>query len=91
MGVTRRARLPAVAGRTVTCTAVDHDRYDRDVAVCTVDGRDLGELMVRSAAPSVPAARGRYVAAEREARDAKRGLWTGSFEQPATWRRRAGG
>ena len=31
--------------------------------------------------------RGRYAAAEREARDAKRGLWRGTFEQPAAWRK----
>ena len=36
-----RALAAAVAGRTITCTAVDHDRYDRDIALCTVDGRDL--------------------------------------------------
>ena len=88
-----RVLAAAVAGRSVTCTAVDHDRYDREVAVCTIDGRDLGETMVRSGhAIELPQhSRGRYAAAEREARDAKRGLWAGSFEQPATWRRRAGG
>jgi endonuclease YncB( thermonuclease family) len=31
--------------------------------------------------------RGRYASAEREARQARRGLWAGSFEQPAEWRR----
>ena len=30
--------------------------------------------------------RGRYAAAEREARAARRGLWAGTFETPATWR-----
>jgi endonuclease YncB( thermonuclease family) len=88
-----RALAAAIAGRAVTCTAVDHDRYDRDVAICTVGTRDLGELMVRAGlAIDLPQhSRGRYAAAEREARDAKRGLWGGTFEQPAAWRRRAGG
>ena len=88
-----RALAASVAGRSVTCTALDHDRYDRDVAVCTVDGRDLGELMVRAGhAIELPQhSRGRYAAAEREAREARRGIWSGAFEAPVAWRRRAGG
>jgi len=88
-----RALAAALAGRSVTCTALDHDRYDRDVAVCTVDGRDLGELMVRAGhAIELPQhSRGRYAAAEREAREARRGIWSGAFEAPVAWRRRAGG
>jgi endonuclease YncB( thermonuclease family) len=84
-----RALATAIAGRRVTCTAVDHDRYGREVAICTVDGRDLGELMVRSghALDYAQHSRGRYAAAQREARDAKRGIWAGSFEDPAVWRR----
>jgi endonuclease YncB( thermonuclease family) len=87
-----RALAAAINGRTVACTAVEHDRYDRNVAICTVDGRDLGELMVRSGhAIELPQhSRGRYGAAEREARAARRGLWGGTFEEPATWRRRRG-
>ena len=32
--------------------------------------------------------RGRYAAAEREAREARRGLWAGEFENPGEWRKR---
>ena len=28
--------------------------------------------------------------AEREAREAKRGIWAGTFEDPAAWRKREG-
>jgi endonuclease YncB( thermonuclease family) len=85
-----RALAAAIAGRTVACAALDLDRYERDVAICTVDGRDLGDLMVRSGhAIELPQhSRGRYTAAEREAREARRGLWAGTFEYPAAWRRR---
>ncbi len=83
-----RALVAATAGRSVDCTPVDHDRYDRDVAVCTVEGRDLGDLMVRAgqAIELAQYSHGRYAAAEREARDARRGLWAGTFEYPAAWR-----
>jgi endonuclease YncB( thermonuclease family) len=85
-----RALAAIVAGRTVTCTPLDHDRYDRDVVRCAADGRDLGEAMVRAGhAVELPRfSGGAYTAAEREARNARRGLWAGRFEEPATWRRR---
>jgi endonuclease YncB( thermonuclease family) len=85
-----RALAALIAGRPVSCNAVDHDRYGRDVAICMVDGRDLGEVMVRAghALDYAQHSRGRYAAAQRDARDAKRGMWAGSFEDPAVWRRK---
>jgi endonuclease YncB( thermonuclease family) len=84
-----RALATAIAGRTVTCRAVEHDRYDRDVAICSVDGSDLAETMVRAGhALDYPQhSRGRYAAAQREARAARRGIWDGTFEDPQVWRR----
>jgi len=84
-----RALSALIAGRPVTCTPVDHDRYDRDVAICTAEGRDLGDAMVRSghAIEYTRHSGGRYTAAEREARAAKRGIWAGQFDEPETWRR----
>jgi endonuclease YncB( thermonuclease family) len=84
------ALAAATAGRTVACTRVEHDRYDRQVAICTADGRDLGDMMVRAghAVELTEYSGGRYAAAEREARTARRGLWAGSFEQPSEWRHR---
>jgi endonuclease YncB( thermonuclease family) len=83
-----RALAAAVNGRSVTCTPVEVDQYNRDVATCTVDGADLGEIMVRAghAIDYTRHSRGRYAAADREARAARRGLWAGTFETPATWR-----
>jgi endonuclease YncB( thermonuclease family) len=85
-----QALADLVRGRAVTCTPLDHDRYERDVVRCSVDGRDIGEAMVRSghAVELARFSRGAYTAAEREARAARRGLWAGSFEDPADWRRR---
>jgi len=71
----------------VSCTPVG-ESHDRSVAVCTVEGRDLSEAMVRGghAVELRQHSRGRYSAAEREARDGKRGLWAGTFERPGQWR-----
>jgi endonuclease YncB( thermonuclease family) len=83
-----RALEAAIGGRSVSCTLLTHDRYNRDVAICTVGGRDLGETMVRAGhAIELPQhSGGRYAEAERAARDAKRGLWAGTFEHPSVWR-----
>jgi endonuclease YncB( thermonuclease family) len=85
-----RALERLIGGRTVTCTPVTHDQYDRDVATCAVVGRDLGDAMVRAghARDYARHSRGRYAVAEREAREARRGIWAGESEAPAAWRRR---
>jgi endonuclease YncB( thermonuclease family) len=84
-----RALAAAIAGRAVSCRAVEHDRYNRDVAICSVGGTDLAETMVRAGhALDYPQhSHGRYAAAEREARAARRGIWDGTFEEPQVWRR----
>jgi endonuclease YncB( thermonuclease family) len=48
---------------------------------------DLAEALVRAGHALGYARNNRYAAAEREAREARRGLWAGSFESPAAWRR----
>ncbi len=42
-----RALTAAIAGRSVTCTPVQVDQYNRDVARCTGDADDLGDARVR--------------------------------------------
>jgi endonuclease YncB( thermonuclease family) len=100
--------LDALAdGATVTCRQDPRDpedRYGRALARCEARGGDLGEALVRA---GLAVAYGRYLdyrngqprpykadmlAAEAEARAAKRGLWAGAFEMPWDWRaaKRAG-
>ena len=77
-----------VAGRTVSCRRVTTDRYGRMVALCMVDGEDIGRRMVRDgwAIAFVRYSR-HYVGDERVARRARRGLWRGRFIPPSLWRR----
>ncbi len=84
----RRELVDLIGTRNVTCTPVGQS-HDRSVAVCTVEGRDLSEAMIRMgyAIELRQHSKGRYSAAEREARDARRGLWSGRFERPSDWRR----
>jgi endonuclease YncB( thermonuclease family) len=77
-----------IADGMPACASLYRDRYRRQIATCTVDGRDVGDAMVRSGwAIDVPLySGGKYAAAEAEARAARRGLWAGEFENPARWR-----
>jgi endonuclease YncB( thermonuclease family) len=83
----RRALAELIDGRRVTCTPVGAS-HDRDVAICRAGERDLSEAMGRAghAIELRSHSRGRYSAAEREARADKRGIWAGRFQRPGDWR-----
>ena len=72
-----------IADRPVACRPHEEDRYGRTVAVCSVEGADLGAAMV---AGGHAVAYGAYDAEERAARAERRGIWSSSFDRPAVWR-----
>ncbi|MFC6491117.1 thermonuclease family protein [Nitratireductor sp. GCM10026969] len=82
----RRARQELVwlaERRDVTCRGAERDRYGRLLARCEAGEQDLGLTMVES---GWAIAYGDHFEAEAAARRARRGLWAGTFEQPAQWR-----
>ena len=87
-GEEARAAIRAfIAGEPVTCAAQGRDRYGRDLATCRVRAEDIGAHLVRS---GQAVSFGAYGEEEREAREARRGIWAGPFETPQAWRRRHG-
>lgn len=71
-----KARARQLAGNGARCTITDTDRYRRNVAVCTVRGRDLGGTLVREGfAISETNYGDPYRREERQAREAARGIW----------------
>ncbi len=78
-----RALRRLVAGAEVVCEGYERDRYDRLLARCKVNGKDIGEALV---AAGWALAYGAYDGAEAEARRARRGIWAGGFEAPHDWR-----
>ena len=89
-GRAAKAKLTTlIKGGNVNCEARATDRYGRTLAVCSAEGvPDLGEAMVRDgyAVDLGGQAGNSYADAETEAKDAKRGIWRGSFERPSDWR-----
>ncbi len=77
-----------LANIEVACTIIDMDRYRRHVGRCTANQLNVNDKMVRSGyALALRSITYAYVGAEREARRARRGVWTGSMTPPWTWRK----
>lgn len=81
----RRRLEEALRKGAVTCTGSSLDKYGRPLARCVIGQMDLSDLMVREG--FAVAYRGRdYAGAEADARAARRGIWSGSFQPPADYR-----
>ena len=74
--------------RPVDCSPVSLDQYRRTVAVCSIDGVDLGEWLVRNGlALDWPTySKGKYDTVQRDAEHAGRGIWEGSYVEPWLFR-----
>lgn len=86
------AYLAQIIGRSgrVTCAWSERDEYRRPVAEClTLHKAVLNAEMVKAGWAIVfrRYSDGRYDQDEAEAKEAKRGLWAGTFIEPAAWRR----
>lgn len=82
-----QALAQLVEGKTVTCQARDKDRTGRTVAICTADGVDLGEALVREgmAWAKLGVSHG-YVVQEAQSASRFLGVHNHHCEQPALWR-----
>jgi endonuclease YncB( thermonuclease family) len=68
-----------VAGATVRCTIVGHDRYDRLLGRCQALGREINAEMVRLGfAWAFVRYSQAYIGAEADARAARAGVWSGT-------------
>jgi endonuclease YncB( thermonuclease family) len=77
-----------VAGRLIACETVDTDRYGRSVAICRVEGEDVGAAIVEAGwATAYRRYSMSYVGQEARARAARRGIWSLGFQPPADYRR----
>jgi endonuclease YncB( thermonuclease family) len=74
-------------GRTVACDGVDRDRYGRLLAICNLDGADIGRTLVRDGvAFAYRRYSADYIPEERIAASERRGLWAGTAQAPEIFR-----
>ena len=90
-GEIARDALAALVLRGVRCERAGPPSYGRTVARCTAAGADVGEALVRAGmAWDTPYSGGAYADAEREAREAGRGVWAWRCVRAEVWRRSPG-
>lgn len=78
-----RKLLVHLKGRSVNCKGHEHDEHDRLLAICRTGDMDINEWLVANGwAVSYEG----YPAAEQIARNAKKGIWSGTFTHPRDWR-----
>ena len=87
-GVAARDELIKHAGnKSWTCHARTVDRRGRTIARCEVDGEDIQKWMVSNGwALAFTRISRDYEPDEKEAREAKAGMWQGAFIAPWDWR-----
>ncbi|MGX5828492.1 thermonuclease family protein [Mesorhizobium sp. 43Arga] len=79
----RQSLVRLIAGRTVTCSGWQRDRYGRLLGDCKAGGTDLNRAQVEA---GWAVAFGDFESEEATARAAKVGIWAGTFDQPQDWR-----
>jgi endonuclease YncB( thermonuclease family) len=76
-----------LGGQTVSCLALERDRFGRIVAQCHRNGIDIAEWMVsQGLAVAYRRFSDRYVVTEDAARTGRLGVWQGRFMMPWEWR-----
>lgn len=83
----RRHLRALIDGARVSCRLEGRDRYRRHLGICRAGDDDLNLAMIRDGWAVGYRANAEL---EREAREARRGLWAGSFERPQDWRKTIG-
>ncbi len=77
-----------VGGDPVRCEGDTYDRYRRLIATCYSGSLNLNAELVRQGwALAYRRYSKDYISAEKEAQEAKRGIWAGEFLVPWEWRR----
>jgi endonuclease YncB( thermonuclease family) len=84
------ALLKVVSGRAVRCRLWGTDEGGRPLGFCSIDSVDINAELVRQGyAFAQVGLFARYGAQEREARNAKAGMWIGDAQRPAEIRAKA--
>lgn len=79
-----------IGGHAIRCETTARAKSEtRTVARCFVGANDIGQLMVRGgwAVEYRYFSKGAYTADELQAKKSKRGLWSGTFQNPRDWRK----
>ena len=79
----RQSLVRLIAGRPVTCSGWQRDRYGRLLGNCKAGDTDLNRAQVEA---GWAVAYGDFESEDAAAREAKVGIWAGTFDRPQDWR-----
>ncbi|MGX5803598.1 thermonuclease family protein [Bradyrhizobium sp. Arg314] len=79
----RQSLVRLIAGRPVSCSGWQRDRYGRLLGDCRAGDTDLNRAQVQA---GWAVAFGDFETDEAVARATKVGIWAGTFEEPQDWR-----
>lgn len=85
----KNAIASLLADKTLVCRGTGQRSYNRAVARCYLDGKDLQDIIVSMGwAFDMPRySHGMYAASELDAKMAGLGIWQGKCDKPWDWRR----
>jgi endonuclease YncB( thermonuclease family) len=87
-----RVQRSGQAGKSVSCEFTGDITYGRPVASCEVGGKDIGEALIKAGWAYAYTSylsgplKYRYVNAENDAKQKKKGIWQGDHVSPSAWR-----
>ena len=78
-----------IKDKPLICEYFNKDRYKRDIARCSVNGIDIGGLMISLgwAVDYERYSKGHYKIEQFQAQKKRLGIWEGEFELPREYRR----
>ena len=83
-----KALRKKINNRVVECLSDKKDRYERYIAICSVDGVNLNRWLVLNGwAIAYRKYSKDYIEAETAAKSIETGIWAGEFIVPWEWRR----
>ena len=81
--------IQEIGGKRVHVTVEGYDKFGRVLGIVTCNGKDVGDWLVREG-HAIAAYGDRYKHVEREAQQAKRGMWGHAVNiDPRKWRHRS--
>jgi len=85
-GAAKQSLIEMAQDRATVCAATARGYYGRPLATCSVPGSgNLAEQLVRVGLALATSSRYRNI--QNEDKTAKRGIWSGTFVKPSTWRK----
>lgn len=82
-----RALRRFIGSENIHCRSRARDKFGRPVVTCEKGGADINAWLVKEGWAITDDFSAPYANEQDEAKAAKRGIWSGTFDTPADWRR----